>query len=298
VENTLRGALPAEDPEVLRFLGGVGWRLEQRLTPARARLTADEARRTFGVTARTAGAIVRESQDLALQARMEELVIPRMTREELDAVVEVDGACSPPCILLFPHAGNLLLLTAALARRWPGLVVFRAPGLPPASAQARGPLRASWFNRRIAARRVDDEARLPIRWESDAASLPGWLADGHLVAAAFDDRAWPTYVRTPFLGREALLSPDPFTIARAAGVPVVPVTIRRARDKSSRVAIGKPIAPELPALLAVIEPFLRAHPGHYARWLVDCHLRADLDDHPLFTDWAPDDRWRKWPVLS
>ncbi|MDP2314004.1 MAG: hypothetical protein Q8P41_13940 [Pseudomonadota bacterium] len=299
LEETLRGALPPEEPEILRFLAGVGWRFEQRLAPERARLTADEARRCFGANVRTAGAIVREAQDLALQARMERLVLPRLSAAQLDAVVRVEGTLTAPSLVLYPHAGNVDLLVAALAQRWPGLVVFSARGLPPASVGAVGAVGPTRLNSRLARRRNEDDARLPIRWEADASALAGWLARGHVVAAAFDDRAWPTYVRVPFLGREALLSPEPYALARAAGVPLVEATIRRERDKSSRVLLGEPATPELDAWLRdAATPFLRAYPGHYAAWLAECRMRANLDDHPLFPDYATDARWLRWPVYT
>jgi len=282
-EETLRGGLPPEEPEILRFLGGLGWRFEQRLTLARARLTADEVRRTFGGSARQAGAVIREAQDIALQSRMEALVLPRMEDAHLDQVVRMDGTLAPPALVLYPHAGHVLLLLTALARRWPGLVVFGPRGLPPAALGGAAPTR---IDRHLAHRRLDDEARLPIRWETDPSALPGWLAAGHLVAAAFDDRAWPTYTVTRLLGRPALLSGDPYRIAAEAGVPIVPATLRRERDKTSRVTLGAPIVPTLDAYLAVVEPFLRAYPGHYARWLAECRMRASADDHPLFTDYG------------
>ena len=290
-EETLRGGLPPDEPEILRFLGGLGWRFEQRLTPARAQLMAEEVRRTFGGSARAAGAILREAQDLALQARMEALVLPRMEEAHLDQMVRVEGLLAPPALLLYPHAGHVLLLLATLARRWPGVVVFGPrPLLPPECGAA------TRVTRRLAEKRAEDEARLPIRWESDPAAIPGWLARGHLVAAAFDDRAWTSYVRVPFLDREALLSPDPYRIARDAGVPLLTATIHRERDKVSRVVIGTRIEPELRAYLAHVEPFLRAHPGHYARWLAECRMRAGVDDRPLFPDAAPDRRWAHWPA--
>lgn len=282
-EETVRGALPPEEPEILRFLGGVGWRFEQALTPTRAQLLAEEIRRTFGGSVRQAGAILREAQDLALQGRMEALVLPRMGAEHLDQVARVEGTFAPPALVLFPHAGNVLLLVTALARRWPGLVAFGPRGLPPVPPGGAPPSR---IERRLAARRMDDESRLPIRWETDPAALPAWLAAGHPVAAAFDDRAWPSYVDTPFLGRVALLSPDPYRIAQDAGVPIVPATIRRERNKTSRVTLHPAIAPSLPAAVAALEPFLRAYPGHYARWLAECRMRAGIDDHPLFTDYG------------
>jgi hypothetical protein len=71
LEETARGALPPEDPEIVRFVAGIGWRVERALTPRRDLITRDQARRTFGVTVRTAEAIAREAHDLGLQARLE-----------------------------------------------------------------------------------------------------------------------------------------------------------------------------------------------------------------------------------
>ncbi len=286
VEATLRGALPPEDPEILRFLGGLGWRFEQRLTPVRAQVMADEVRRCFGGSARETGAIVREAADMALQARLEHLVVPRMSRAELDQVVRADlPPLTHPTLLLFAHAGNPLLLVAALAARLPGLVVF---GERPAVAGTR--LRQALVRGRRA-----DEDRLPIRWESDPHALPAWLARGHPVAAAFDDRGWSAYARAPFLGREALLSPEPF----ALGVAPSFVSIHRERDKSSRVVVTPGAPTTLRSFLTErAEPMLRAAPGHYAAWLADRRIAAGSDDHPLFVDYATDDRWRRWPLAS
>ena len=54
---------------------------------------------------------------------------------------------------------------------------------------------------------------------------------------------------------------------------------------------GARVATYLPLTLA--EPWLRAHPEQYGIWLLHCRLRNAVDDHPLFIDQAPDDRWRK-----
>ena len=47
-------------------------------------------------------------------------------------------------------------------------------------------------------------------------------------------------------------------------------------------------------LTEAAEPWLRANPHAYGIWLLHCRLRADVDDHPFFVDYAPDDRWRRW----
>ena len=45
--------------------------------------------------------------------------------------------------------------------------------------------------------------------------------------------------------------------------------------------------------LARLEPWLREHPGEYGLWLAHCRQRSGVDDHPLFIDYAPDDRYKK-----
>jgi hypothetical protein len=67
-------------------------------------------------------------------------------------------------------------------------------------------------------------------------------------------------------------------------------------------ALGRPIYPEGRdaralmdhALRTAFEPWLREHPEEYGIWLLHCRLRAGVDDHPLFVDYAPDDRWRRY----
>ncbi len=42
---------------------------------------------------------------------------------------------------------------------------------------------------------------------------------------------------------------------------------------------------------------MTANPGAYGIWLTHCRERVSVDDHPLFVDYAEDDRWKKWPDL-
>lgn len=289
LEETARGGLPTEEPEVVRFLSGVGWRLERALLPGRAAIMAEEAARTFGVNPRTADAAVREAHDVTLQARLEALLIPRMDADQLARVVQVFPNISTlagPALVVFPHAGNLLALVAALAVRTEGLVVFGARRADGASTS---------MGRRCLARRLEEEDRLPVRWEEDPDAIPGWFAQGRVVAVAFDDRSFRRYRRVELLGRPALLSPDPWEAAERMGVPVVPAAIRRDRDKVNRVQIGAPRPAELERYVhAEAEPFLRAHPGHYLAFLAECRLRAAEGAPPLFLDGIPEAEARRW----
>lgn len=312
-EMTMREGLPPDEPEALRLVAGTTWRVERVLTPGRARLMLDEVRRLFRVSLRTAESAVREASDLGMQARLEALLLPRLSPAKIAEWARIAGTVSGPAVVVCPHAGNVHLLATALGLHLAGgadapsfplstpprLVVFGARGVSPRARRAVGAIRPTRINRHLASLRRREEDLLPVLWEEDAANLRGHLDAGRVVLAPFDDRAWPTYVRIDLHEREALLSPDPWRLAREAGVPVVPATIRREHDKSHLVRLGAPIAPSLRAYLdQELWPFLSANPGHYAMWLAECRMRAAMDDHPLFVDTAVDTRWLRWPEAT
>lgn len=298
-EESVRQSIPPENPEIIRFLSGSGWRLGSWLKPSRAALILDEARQAFGVNFRTAASIAREAHDVQLQARMEGLIAARIAVEDFPRYIRVEGELPAGSVLLYPSVPGVPLLLSALAWRYPGLHVFHARGLPPTEHATIGSLANTWLNRQVVARRQQEEQALPIRWEETTERLVAHLRAGEHVAAAFDDRAWGNWVRIPFLGRTALLSPDPFTIARQACAPIIPAFIHRERDKTWHVRLGQPVRTDLTSFLRDhAEPWLRSWPGHYAMWLAECRILANMDDHPLFIDYAVDDRWRQWPSID
>lgn len=297
-ETLMREGLPPDEPELVRLLAGVGWRLEARVTGGRWAMFVDEARRTFRVSVRTAESAAREAYDLGLQARLEELIVPRLGPEGLADWVRVRGGVPPGSLVVYPHAGSLPVMVAALAWAHPGLVVFRARGVAPPDHRAIGSIAPTLVNRHLALRHGEEESRLPVRWTNNPADIARTLGAGGIAAVAFDDRAWETYTPGLFLDRPALLSPDPWRMAAAAGAPVVPAFVRRELDKTHVVELRPPIAPALaPYLADHAEPWLRSNPGHYAGWLGGCRIRAGVDDHPLFPDYAHDEAWLRWTPL-
>lgn len=291
----VREGVPPEEPELVRFMAGVGWRAHARATPTRWAMMVDELRRTFGLSVRTAESAAREAYDLGLQARIERLLVPRLGPEALADWVRLDGEVRGPALVVYPHAGHVLMLVAALSTRAPGLTVFSARGSPPRQRRSVGMVRDTLVNRHLVRRKDREEERLPVRWVTTVDAAEATLRAGGVVAAAFDDRNWTRWRPVPLCGRTALLSPEPWELARRVGAPVLPATVLREHDKSHLVTVGGPIAPRLEAYLHDhAEPWLRANPGHYGDWLVTCRIRAALDDHPLFVDYAPDARWRRW----
>ena len=79
-DTTFHEGLPPDEPEVLRLIAGVSWRVEAKFTPGRAALMLDEVRRLFRVSVRTAESAVREAYDLTMQSRLEALILPKLPR--------------------------------------------------------------------------------------------------------------------------------------------------------------------------------------------------------------------------
>lgn len=259
---TATETLPTDQPEILRFMAGVGWRVEKQWRRQRAALMVEEARATFGVNMRTAQALAREAHDVDLQSRLEELVVPRLAAGELDSLVRVTGTLGPGLMVL-PRMGNWLMAVAAVAWRHPGTVVMAGQVNP-----------SGWVRKVLFREREKEEARLPVMWERDAGALSEHLRAGRLVMCRLEDRGWTSYRREKFLGRVAMLARDPWDAARHAGVPVWPTEIHREHDKSWALRVGSATDANLRTYVREwAEPALRATPGQYLPWLAACRER-------------------------
>lgn len=288
IQELIRESVPVENPEILRLIAGASWRLTALLKPARKALLLEELRRSFGVNLRTAENIAKEAHDATLQARMELPILPRI--KDFSPYLRIFGELPEGCVVVHPSVVGVELLRTALAQRYPGIVVFGARSLP---ERGEGPLRNNRINRIALKRWREDQEKLPILWEEDPGRLRHHLEQGRRLLLAFDDRAWSRFQPISFLGRTALLSPEPWELAQR--VPVIPATIRRERDKNYRINLGFSIEASLERYLRDhLEPWLRQHPSAVAMWLAECRRYATLDDHPFFLDYALDGRYRRW----
>ena len=282
-EEALRESLPPENPEVLRALSALLWRIGAWSKPNRRAVMVEEIRRCFGLNVRTAESIAREAHDTTLQARIEMLLSPRIV--DFSPYILIEGDFPEGALLLHPSVAAVPLLRAALARRWPGRVVFRAQGLP---VGGTGPWRDTFINRQALRRRSEEEAALPILWEDRPEMLERHLQEGRRVITAFDDRFLPDALPVPFLGRKARISLTPWLAAQRSGAPICAVLAARERDRRVR-ALLNPLPKGMGLsdwLREGLEPWLRDHPGSYAMWLAECRIRAGTDDHPFFMDYS------------
>lgn len=282
-EESLRESLPPENPEVMRALSALLWRMGAWSKPNRKAVMVEEIRRCFGLDTSAAESISKEAHDSTLQARIEMLLSPRIT--DFSPYILMEGDFPEGALLFHPSVAAVPLLRAALARRWPGVVVFRARGLP---RRGMGPWRDTAINRYALQRRNEEEEALPILWEENPDKLESHLKEGRRVIAAFDDRFFSDFKPVPFLGRSALISRAPWAAALAAQAPICTALAARERDRRVRALIRPlPSGQGLEAWLSTqLEPWLRDHPSTYAMWLAECRVRVGTDDHPFFSDYA------------
>lgn len=307
----LREVVPADRPDLLRAAWGL-WPLQYLSAAPRRALLKDELRRSFG---RDDERMVRDAYRQAFRAHFQELLLGKLDdrnwmlhlafqgREHLDAAL----ARGRGAVLLYPHAGDVMMMLAGLGLAGYRYVQYAARGLAPPEVAAAHPEVFGHNRWRQEAREAREAAEdgLPVRFltmETSPRELLRSLARNEIVGIAFDGRLGQRFVPASWLGRTALLSPGPFKLALSAGAPIVPAFNRAPEEGPEICAFGAPIWPEGHKAETLMErflregaePWVRAHPSTYGIWLLHCRMRAGVDDHPLFIDYAPDDRYKRW----
>lgn len=305
----LRDALDPERPDRLAALYPL-WRAQYALAGRQRALMADEYRRWLGPVPEST---VADAYRIAWRVHLEELLLGKLTptnwqrwltlagREHLDAAL----ARGKGAVLVFPHAGNFMLMHAVMGLMGYRYTQYAARGMaPPEVARAHADVFANnkWRREARAAREANED-RLPIRFislDTSVRELYRCLSRNELVGIAFDGRIGNKWARVPYLDRVALLNPGPWRLAASTGAALLPTFLECPEGAPNVCHFAPPVwgteADQLrtAVLQGAVEPWLRAHPSHYGIWLSHCRERAAVDDHPFFVDHAPDERWKRW----
>lgn len=259
--------------------------------------------------------IVAEAYRMALRNHLEELLLGKLTaetwskhmrfegRDNLDSALERGKGV----IMLNPHAGNFMLMIASVSLAGYPFTQYAARGLAPQDTAQAHPAVFGHNRFRESARRAREESedRLPanfISLSTPVRHLYRCLARNEVVGLAFDGRIGSRFVARPFLGREALLNPGAYRMAASTGAAIVPTLCSVPKEGPNICTFGEPIFVDSKrgwqgamddVIYGAMEPWLRAHPSEYALWLAHCRIRAAVDDHPFFIDYAPDDRYKR-----
>ncbi len=304
-----REALDPERPERLARLYPL-WRAQYALARGQRALMADEYRRWRGAAPE---ALLEDAYRVTFRVHLEELLLGKLTASNWQHWMRVEGlenldralSRQKGAVLLFPHAGNFMFMHAIMGLLGHRYTQYAARGMaPPEVALAHADVFANnKWRREARAAREGNEDRLPISFislDTPVRHLYRCLGRNELVGIAFDGRIGGKWVKAPYLGRTALLSPGPYRLVASTGAALVPVYCATPAEGPGVTTVGEPLDGKDPERLMSrfldehVGPWLGAHPAEYGTWLAHCRERAGVDDHPLFTDYAPDDRWKAW----
>lgn len=317
----LRKLLDPAHPSVIWGLGRAIGNAQFHAARGRRPLLQDELERSFPERSwdrATLRRVARRAYIAWAQCLVEELLLGKHDLQSISAYIRFDGRENLDAALergrgglyMFPHAGNYMYGIALTSLAGFPLTQLAARGFPPPERQIAAEVTPSRLN--ILAREARDEAedRLPARFvdmERDSTrELFRTLRRNELVGLAYDGRGGSKFRPATYLGRPALMATGPWRLAASTGAAICPVVTIRDADRSQRLICCPPVFPDMDAPMAErcaglqqgylehMEPILRAHPDHYARWLLHCRVRVQMDDHPMFVDVAPDDRWRAY----
>lgn len=162
---TARGALPPDEPEVLRAAAGLLFRVEHH---ARRETMHALVTRAPAGSRRAAEAMAREALDVDLQRRLEELVLPRVEPAWVERYARVHGHVGPSDLLVAGPLPHPMVALVALAAAVPGLAAVRP------APEAPRDLGTRLLARRFAAERQ----RLAVRWVEAPVDGPVFLVLG------------------------------------------------------------------------------------------------------------------------
>lgn len=310
----LRERLNPEAPERLNRLLAA-WPLHYAAARSNHPLMENEYRRWFGSALSDPGyrTLIRQAYRSAWRVHLEELLLSQLDANSVERWVRINGlhhaeaalARGQGAVMVYPHAGPVMLMIAALAHRGLPYVQYAARGLAPEAIANAHPdlLPVNRWTQAVRDAREAHENALPVEYltlDAPVRSLHRCLADNRIVGLAFDGRIGSGWFPAPFLNRTALLSRGPWKLATATNAAVLPVFCHTPHGEPAQVEIGAPIEPGkdwralAQTVLPVHEQWLRKHPEEYGLWLLHTRQRAAIDDHPFFVDAAPDDRHKRW----
>ena len=315
----LRRLVRPDRDQPVRLLGKLAGSAQWARAGRRLDLLDAELQRTFPhLSGPERRRVARESIELWARCHAEELLLGTLTPETIGRWIRwrdrehLDAALAPGKggIYLFPHAGNYMFGIALTGLSGYPLNQLAARGFPPPERRIAGQMEPSPLNVKARQARDDAEDALPVNFmdmERDSTrDLFRALRRGELVGIAADGRGGSKFRPLTFLGRPALFATGPWRLAASTGAAIVPVTTELADDGFHEHVVLPPVFPDMDlpvqercdalqqGWLRQMEPWLQAHPASYAKWLLHAAERVAMDDHPLFTDIATDERWRRY----
>ena len=298
-----RDVLDAEKPRQLQRLYPL-WRLQHVAARGQRDMMVDEYARCF--PGEEPDELVREAYRIAFRVHFEELLLGKLDEQSWRNYMRIEGVENleraldkrKGAVIAYPHAGNVMMMIAALAFSGYRYTQYAARGLAPKDVAEANPevFGHNRLREQVRETREANEDRLPANFltlNEPVRELLRRLGRNELVGIAFDGRIGSKWREYDWLGRRALLNPGAFRIAAKTGAALMPVFNYCPKDDINVCSIGEPIWGKTPGEIAekflpVAAEMLRKQPGAYGIWLTHCRARKHVDDHPFFSDY-PDE---------
>lgn len=314
----LRDYLDPSNPSRLHRLFPM-WRLHRAIGGSQADGMREEYKKILPwLNEEQIDEIVDDAYRVAFRVHLEELLMGKLTNDTVPNFLDVRGWDNlekalekhKGAIILSAHAGSFMLPIAALSLAGFPYTQYAARGMPPQEVAQEHPevLKTNKWVEQTRKVREENEDRLPARFvtlNTSTRELYRRLSNNELVALAFDGRIGNKWVRTNYLGREAILNSGAYRLSHSTKAPIVPTFCRTPKNGISICELKEPIYPEsrnwqdlMKLFLEQANQWILRYPSEYGTWLAHCRLRNAIDDHPLFIDQAIDDRWKKHPLLD
>lgn len=310
----LRSTLDPTHPSTVHALRSA-WHLQWAAAGNSKKRMKEEYHRWMGnqLTEQGYETLIRHTFRQGWRTHLEELLIGKLSPTTIDQWVQFRGlhhldkalSAGKGVVWVYPHAGPVMLMLSGLAHKGYEYTQYAARGLPPDSVAKDHPelLAANRWRTAVREARESNEDQLPAEFltlDTPVRTLHRRLADNRVVGLAFDGRIGTGWWPAPFLNRTALLSSGPWKLAVSTGATVVPAFCHSPTNGPATVEVGAPINPGTDwqklagTVLCQQEQWLRQHPEEYGFWMLHTKDRSAIDDHPMFVDTAPDNRYRRW----
>lgn len=245
-------------------------------------------------------ATAKKSYKLYVKRHIEDLFMGSLTPKLMHRLVEIEGRDNlnsalregKGCIIQLAHFGSFMFVLPALALE--GYPVNQLVGNPVLRHHRK-------VHAKIFQAKVKENSKLPVNFiHADKSLRPVLqaLRKNELVAMALDGREGKDWVKVPFLGHTANLSPGPVRLAFSTGAKILPTFMLEQANNRKKLVIAQALQLQdssdkeefcrqnMRLLAEIFEEYILSHPSHFLMTMhtLKKQARAGIIDVPLFEE--------------
>lgn len=297
--------VPVLPLKVTYFLADIIGSIKYLVLKSKRELIIDEMSKTFGGKKNMIELkqIVKKGFKIMSKDRIEILLYPVLTKEMVERMVDIEGLdrleqvslSGRGVILLISHFGANKMIMPALGFK--GHRINQIAGSPIAWGKATG--QTSLMSRKALEFELEAEKNFPANFiyiTNSIRPVIRCLKDNQIVCLAVDGAGGTKRVKTNFLNRVALLSPNFINLSKTTNSIVLPAFVIRQQNNKHKIVIEEPLNIEVDEggngeleyntqkVSDILSRYFEKYPCHYAKKLLNTRLQVGKDPVPAFMD--------------